>query len=206
MPGRPGQSKLAVFEEEIRDLVANGCSFRSIAAQMNARHGLKVTHNAVYSFVRAKRRRHRFHRSFLGGLDSDIRADLQQRLLAEWTHDSTAIEGNTLTLGETFQVLQFGLTINGKPLKDHEEVFGHAHAIDLLHEMTEARKVDADMLFDLHRAIMPRAPVDAMNPGGGVEARLQRDHGLGRWAASLHGILDANACPRLDGTLACLLQ
>jgi Fic family protein len=33
-----------------------------------------------------------------------------------WTHHSSAIEGNTLTLGETYQVLTEGLTINGKPL------------------------------------------------------------------------------------------
>jgi len=47
-----------------------------------------------------------------------------------WTHGSTAIEGNTLTLGETKFVIEEGLTISGKPLKDHQEVMGHARAIE----------------------------------------------------------------------------
>jgi len=166
MPGRPGQSVLAALEAEIRQLLADGASYRNVAEGLNARHGLNVSHNAVYSFVKAKSRRHRFHRSFLAGLDRDLREDLMRRLIAEWTHDSTAIEGNTLTLGETLRVIQFGLTIHGKSLKDHEEVNGHARAIDLLQQMADVPRVDRAMLFELHQAIMPRVAVDAMNPIG----------------------------------------
>ena len=49
-----------------------------------------------------------------------------------WTHYSTAVEGNTLTLGDTHFVLEQGLTISKKPIKDHQEVIGHARAIDIL--------------------------------------------------------------------------
>jgi Fic family protein len=68
----------------------------------------------------------------LHGLDADIRVALLQQLRDLWTHGSAAIEGNTLTLGETKFVIEEGLTVSGKPLKDHEEVVGHARAIELL--------------------------------------------------------------------------
>jgi Fic family protein len=69
---------------------------------------------------------------FLQNLDNDIRDALLKQLRNLWTHTSTAIEGNTLTLGETAFVLEEGLTISGKPLKDQQEVVGHARAIDLI--------------------------------------------------------------------------
>ena len=74
---------------------------------------------------------------FLKNLNQDLRESLLVQLRNLWTHASTAIEGNTLTLGETAFVLQEGLTISGKPLKDHEEVVGHARAIDLVYQLVE---------------------------------------------------------------------
>ena len=53
-------------------------------------------------------------------------------LTALWTFESTSIEGNTLTLGETIKVIELGLTISGKPLKDQEEAYGHAKAVELI--------------------------------------------------------------------------
>ena len=40
-----------------------------------------------------------------------------EKLMMEWTYDSNAIEGNTLTLGETIFFLREGLTVEGKPLR-----------------------------------------------------------------------------------------
>lgn len=48
----------------------------------------------------------------------------------ELIYTSNAIEGNTLTRSETAIVLEKGLTIGGKPLKDHLEVIGHKDALD----------------------------------------------------------------------------
>ena len=48
----------------------------------------------------------------------------------ELTYSSNAIEGNTLTRSETAIVLEKGITVNGKPLKDHLEAVGHKDAID----------------------------------------------------------------------------
>ena len=69
---------------------------------------------------------------FLDGLDSGIRQSLLKQIRDLWTHYSTAIEGNSLTLGETNFSLEEGLPVSGKPFEDHEEVVGHARAIDLI--------------------------------------------------------------------------
>ena len=74
---------------------------------------------------------------FLENLDKDLQKALMIHLRNLWTHTSTGIEGNSLTLGETAFLLEEGLTISGKPLKDHEEVVGHARAIDLIYGLLE---------------------------------------------------------------------
>ena len=104
---------------------------------------------------------------FLQNLDNDIRDALLIQLRNLWTHTSTAIEGNTLTLGETAFVLEEGLTISGKPLKDHEEVVGHARAIDLIYDFIR-RKSDLTEkdLFDLHKAVQTERIIDVYKPVG----------------------------------------
>lgn len=106
-------------------------------------------------------------RTFLTGLDEDLRKDLMTQLSNLWTHTSTAIEGNALTLGETAFVLGEGLTVAGKPLKDHMEVVGHARAIDLLAALVNraAPVAEADV-FELHRAVQTSAVVDIFRPVG----------------------------------------
>ena len=59
-------------------------------------------------------------------VDPDIRAALIAQVRDLWTHGSTALKGNTLTLGETKFVIEEGLTVAGKPLKDHQAVAGCA--------------------------------------------------------------------------------
>ncbi|MFZ4396701.1 MAG: Fic family protein [Kiritimatiellia bacterium] len=156
---------LLPYEEEIFALLDAGKSFRETAAVLNKAHGLSVTHNAVFSFTKSRRRQRGF-RLFYEGLSPDIRDHLLKQVAAVWTHDSTAIEGNTLTLGETLKVLELGLTISGKPLREHQEVYGHARAIDLIYRMPRRPDVTPEDLFDLHRAVMQASAVDALNPVG----------------------------------------
>ncbi len=59
---------------------------------------------------------------------------LNEEFLVEYTYNSNAIEGNTLTLRETDFVLR-GLTIDKKPLKDHLEVIGHREAFDYVRQL-----------------------------------------------------------------------
>ena len=159
-------SVLAPFEREILKLRDSRVSFRAIAEIINREHGLSVTYNAVFSFLRTRERREKPSALFYEGLPEDLRNSLIKQLTALWTHDSTAIEGNTLTLGETVKVLELGLTISGKPLKDHEEVYGHAKAIELIYDLLQAEKITAGNLFDLHRCVMQKSAVDALRPVG----------------------------------------
>lgn len=59
---------------------------------------------------------------------------LRDKLIIEWTYNSNAIEGNTLTLSETKVVLE-GITIGGKSVVEHLEVINHREAILFLEEM-----------------------------------------------------------------------
>ncbi len=165
MPGKPFQSKLKPYENELFAMLDAGRSFRQVAEALNRAHGLEVTHNAVFAFAKSRRKR-RGARLFYEGLSPDIRDQLLKQVAAVWTHDSTAIEGNSLTLGDTVKVLELGLTISGKSLREHQEVYGHARAIDLVYRMLRQPGVtDAD-LFALHLAVMQLSAVDALNPVG----------------------------------------
>ncbi len=166
MPGKPFQSKLAPHEEEIRSLLQAGMSYRRIAAQLNERYPLEVSHNAVFSFMKTRLEKRPARKQFYDGFPRDIRESLMKQVAAVWTHDSTAIEGNTLTLGETLMVLEHGLTISGKPLREHQEVYGHARAIDLINEMVQADSITENDLFDLHKAVMDKSAMDYLRPIG----------------------------------------
>ena len=63
-------------------------------------------------------------------------ARLNEEFIVEYTYNSNAIEGNTLTLRETDLVLR-GLTIEKKPLKDHMEAVGHKEAFDFVSELVK---------------------------------------------------------------------
>lgn len=61
---------------------------------------------------------------------------LKEEFTVEYTYNSNAIEGNTLTLRETDMVLR-GLTIDQKPLKDHMEAIGHKEAFDFVCDLVK---------------------------------------------------------------------
>lgn len=63
-------------------------------------------------------------------------ARLNEEFVIEYTYNSNAIEGNTLTLRETDLVLR-GLTIDKKPLKDHMEAVGHKEAFEFVTELVK---------------------------------------------------------------------
>lgn len=63
---------------------------------------------------------------------------LNEEFTVEYTYNSNAIEGNTLTLRETDLVLR-GLTIDRKPLKDHMEAVGHKEAFNYICELVQEK-------------------------------------------------------------------
>lgn len=71
------------------------------------------------------------------------------------TFHSDAIEGNTLTLQETKLVLEEGITIGGKPLKDHIEAKNDAEAFDLMMELVRSKKrISQEMIQHIHEFVM----------------------------------------------------
>lgn len=67
------------------------------------------------------------------------------------TYTSNALEGNSLTESETKVVIEDGLTIGGKPLKDVYEATGHAKAYDHLYALAKEKPITADDILELHR-------------------------------------------------------
>lgn len=159
-------SKLVPFEDRIKKWRSDGVSLRRIAGKLKNECDLDVSYNAVFSFLNTREKRERPFQMFYDDLPVDIRDALIRQFTALWTFDSTGIEGNTLTLGETVKVLELGLTISGKPLKEHEEVYGHGKAVELIFSLLQNNKITKDDLFELHRCVMQKSPVDSLRPVG----------------------------------------
>ncbi len=191
--GRAFRSKLGPFEAEIQDLMASGLSTRAIAAELRSRHGLVVSHNAVASFIRT----HRIPaRTFLAGVPSVRREELLAQLRAIWTHDSTALEGNTLTLGDTMFVLGYGLTVKGKSLKDHLDVQNHARAVDRVFEIFTCGVLREEELFNLHRLLINEPSTDIYKPVGAYKREDNGTYVLVNGKSVYHAYLPADDVPR----------
>ncbi|MFA6294479.1 MAG: Fic family protein, partial [Victivallales bacterium] len=77
-------------------------------------------------------------------------AQLREYYRVGLTYSSNAIEGNSLTETETKVVIEDGLTVNGKPLRDHLEAVGHAEAFSLLYTVTSSTEIREDFIKNLH--------------------------------------------------------
>lgn len=73
-------------------------------------------------------------------ISSGLVRKLQEQFALEMTYNSNAIEGNSLTQKETFLIINEGLTIKGKPLRDHLEVKDHYEALDYLYDFIKRDK------------------------------------------------------------------
>jgi len=90
-------------------------------------------------------------------LSSAVAQKLRERFEVEMTYNSNAIEGNTLTLKETYWVIQQGITVKGKPLKDHLEAKNHKEALDFLYDLVSQRKkitISEHLIKNLHSIIL----------------------------------------------------
>ncbi len=84
-------------------------------------------------------------------LSQDALSQIQNYYKIGLTYSSNAIEGNTLDLVETKVVLEDGLTISGKPMKDHLEAIGHAQAFNKLIELVKTNTITEENIKDLHK-------------------------------------------------------
>jgi Fic family protein len=97
----------------------------------------------------------------------------REEFLINFTYNSNAIEGNTLTLQETALVIKEGITIDKKSLKDHLEAVGHKEAYLYVEELVQQKiPLSEKVIKDLHslvlldrreeRGIYRRVPVTIM--------------------------------------------
>ena len=86
---------------------------------------------------------------------SDVVAKIRDQINLEWTYNSNAIEGNTLTLQETEIVLKRGITIGNKNLREHFEAINHDNAIKFLEDFIKRRQVlSLEAIKTLHKIVM----------------------------------------------------
>jgi len=79
---------------------------------------------------------------------------LNEEFAVEFTYNSNAIEGNTLTLRETDMVLR-GLTIDKKPLKDHMEAIGHKEAFDYVLDLVKDKTpITENIIKQIHFLVL----------------------------------------------------
>jgi Fic family protein len=72
------------------------------------------------------------------------------------TYSSNAIEGNSLTETETKVVLEDGITIGGKPIKDYYEALGHSDAYDHIYKLAKGKSFTEDDVKKLHKLFYHR--------------------------------------------------
>ena len=96
-------------------------------------------------------------------LPASVVAKLRDQFAIEMTYNSNAIEGNRLTLKETYLVIAEGITVKGKSLKDHLEAKNHHEAIQFLHELIEKDKrhsISEHLIRSLQQMIMSESDPD----------------------------------------------
>ena len=85
---------------------------------------------------------------------------LQEEFMVEFTYNSNAIEGNTLTLKETAMVLD-GMTIDQKPLKDHLEAVGHRDAFLYIQDIAKQELPLSEFVIkNIHSLVLMNQPED----------------------------------------------
>ena len=89
---------------------------------------------------------------------------INQFFKIETTYSSNAIEGNTHTLEETKVILEDGITIGGRSLKEFYEVEGHGKAYDYMFSLIKKRELTEENILYCHNLFSKNIP-DFLNPG-----------------------------------------
>lgn len=107
-------------------------------------------------------------------LPTDVVARVAQKTRIEFNYHSNAIEGNTLTLGETRSLILHGLTAQGKPMRDHLDIEGHNDAVRAMEEAVRRKEaLNGVFIRNLHSVLL-REPyeMDALTADGKLTKRL----------------------------------
>lgn len=101
-------------------------------------------------------------------LPSDDLGRIEQKLRIESNYHSNAVEGNSLTLGETRSLILHGLTARGKPMRDHLDIEGHDEAIKAMEDAVKRNEsLNGVFIRNLHKVLL-KEPYenDAITPDG----------------------------------------
>jgi len=96
-------------------------------------------------------------------LDTHMINQVREYFRIGMTYSSNALEGNSLTETETKIVIEDGMTIGGKPVRDHMEALGHSEAYDLLFRLAKGQSIAEANIRELHRLFYYR--IDSKEAG-----------------------------------------
>ena len=129
---------------------------------VDAREGNKKNYSGLefdFSYIDSLKKSIDQNRPFSKRLASS----LHEKLIVEWTYNSNAIEGNTLTLSETKVVLE-GITIGGKSMVEHLEVINHREAILFVEDLIANKEPLSEWnIKNIHALILKE--IDNRNAG-----------------------------------------
>ncbi len=96
-------------------------------------------------------------------LSTNTAKSLHEQMVLDWTYNSNAIEGNTLTLKETKVVLE-GITIGGKLMREHFEAINHREAIDYVEAVVRNDEpFNQHFIKSIHQLVLKN--IDSDNAG-----------------------------------------
>lgn len=91
----------------------------------------------------------------------ELMATIAKKFREEWTYNTNAIEGNTMTLRETAFFLREGLTVKGRTLREHLEIANHAEAIDYLQDAIQHRDISESLIKEFHALLFNGVKLNA---------------------------------------------
>jgi len=103
-------------------------------------------------------------------LDAHMLKQVREYFRIGMTYSSNALEGNSLTETETKIVIEDGITIGGKPVRDHLEALGHSEAYDLLFRLAKNQDITEANIQELHRLFYYR--IDPKHAGKYRKSRV----------------------------------
>lgn len=97
---------------------------------------------------------------------------IMQKFRLDWNYHSNRLEGNSLTYGETKALILFGVTAQGKPLKDTLEITGHNEAINWVLEMVKGeRPLTENFIRELHSMLLQDSYKESKDADGNIVPR-----------------------------------
>ncbi len=101
-------------------------------------------------------------------ISKEQEAVIMQKFRLDWNYHSNNLEGNSLTFGETKALIMFGITAQGKPLKDHFEIKGHDEALKWVIDVVQGDyPLTENFIRELHALLLEESyEVNAITPDG----------------------------------------